>query len=439
MALAGVALSMGPVSAQEPDEQRRPAPADVHEHVAVSATALTPSRETSGTAWLPAATPMYGVHRPWRDWDLRLDGAAFAEFLYEPNDRHRTGGAARRQFGSVNWLMVMARRAIGAGRFGIRTMVSAEPWTVSGCGSLNLFATGEVCDNDTIHDRQQPHDAGMEIAGDYEQPLGRVWRWQVYAALAGEPALGPPAYSHRPSATANPIAPATHHWFDGSQSTFGVVTVAMHNQRWKAETSVFNGRDPDENRGDLDLGAFDSVAARVSFLPTERVALQASIGRLQEARTEFLESSPQAATKLTASAIYHRPLDAGVWATTVAVGSHVARETIGAARVRQNTWAVMAESSVAVAEAHSLFGRVELFEMSAHHLHASEFDAAVFTMGKLQLGYVRHFSALRGVVPGLGATASVSVVPAALAPRYGGRAAPGFGVFFMVRPARHAM
>ena len=104
-----------------------------------------------------------------------------------------------------------------------------------------------------------------------------------------------------------------------------------------------------------------------------------------------------------------------------------------------NTSALMAESSVTVSNRHTLFGRGEVFGMAAHHLHAAEFGPAIFTMGKVQLGYVRHFTAVKGVVPGIGATASVSLVPAAFASRYGGRAAPGVGLFFNVRPARHEM
>lgn len=150
--------------AQQP--QATPPP-DVHEHVSVTAQLLTPTRETSGTAWLPQATPMYGVHRPWRGWDLRLNGVVFLQATYEPGDRHRTGGASTRQGGSINWGMFMARRNLGGGRVGVRTMFSAEPWTVPGCGSLNYLATGEVCDGDTIHDRQQPHDLFMELAVDY--------------------------------------------------------------------------------------------------------------------------------------------------------------------------------------------------------------------------------------------------------------------------------
>ena len=136
-------------------------------------------------------------------------------------------------------------------------MFSAEPYTVPGCGSLNLLATGEVCEGDTIHDRQQPHDLFMELAVDYDRPLRGAWRWQVYAGLAGEPALGPPGFPHRVSALVNPVGPMTHHWLDATHVAFGLVTAAVHNQRWKAELSAFNGRAPNEGRVALDLGALD--------------------------------------------------------------------------------------------------------------------------------------------------------------------------------------
>jgi hypothetical protein len=287
------------VSAQEPTQTP---PTEVHEHVVVDGDMLTPTRETSGTAWVPSATPMYGVHRPWRGWDVRVSGALFIQALYEPRDRHRTGGFSRRQVGSLNWGMLMARRRLGGGRFGVRTMLSAEPWTVRGCGSLSFLATGEVCDGDTIHDRQQPHDLVMELAVDYDRPLKDRWRWQVYAGLAGEPALGPPGYPHRVSALVNPVGPITHHWLDATHVTFGLVTLGVHNQRWKVEASAFNGREPDERRTDLDLGAFDSVAGRLSFLPTERLALQISAAHLREATTDFPVASQPPVTRATAPA-----------------------------------------------------------------------------------------------------------------------------------------
>lgn len=73
----------------------------------------------------------------------------FLQGVYEPGERHRTGGAGARQIDSVNWGMVMARRSVGAGRVGLRAMLSAEPWTVLGCGTLSYLANGEVCEATT--------------------------------------------------------------------------------------------------------------------------------------------------------------------------------------------------------------------------------------------------------------------------------------------------
>ena len=431
--VAGVAMAR-PLLAQEQPST------DVHEHVAVTAPLLTPPNETTGTSWLPKATPMYGVHRPWGGWDIRLNGAAFVQGIYEPRDRHRTGGFSSRQAGSLNWGMFMARRDVDGGRLGIRTMFSAEPWTVPGCGTLSFLATGEVCEGDTIHDRQQQHDLFMELALDYERRLGGKWRWQVYAGLAGEPALGPPAYPHRSSAIVNPIGPVSHHWLDATAVSFGLVTIGVHNGRWKAETSFFNGREPDERRTDLDLGAFDSVAGRVSFLPAERLAVQVSAARLRDVSTEFPFPDQSRTTRVTASAVYHRPLLAdGIWATTIAYGVNHARTQVAGGILDATTGAVLLESSITLSNRHTLFGRGEVAGMPAHHLHAHEFATSVLDIGKVQLGYVRHVQAINGVQIGVGGTASISRLPRALETRYAGRNAPSFGVFFSLQAARHKM
>ena len=319
-------------------------------------------------------------------------------------------------------------------------MFSAEPVTMSRCGSISFLATGEVCDGDTIHDRQQPHDVFMELAVDYERSLRGEWRWQVYAGLAGEPALGPPGYTHRASSRMNPLGPMTHHWLDSTHVAFGVVTLGLLNQRWKVETSAFNGREPDNSRVDLDLGGFDSVAARISFLPTERLALQVSGARLRDAWTDFPFQNQDPATRFTASAIYHQPVGTnGIWATTLAFGANHAREIVALGVLDATTTAALLESSLTLADRHTFFGRAELGGMPAHHLHAHEYSTSVFTVGKLQGGYVRSFGAWKGVVPGIGGTAALSVLPPELAPRYSGRVPPSFGVFLNLRAARHQM
>src|SRR5262249_56059837 len=107
-------------------------------------------------------------------------------------------------------------------------------------------------------------------------------RWELCGGRVGEAALGPVAYPHRLSAMPNPIAPVTHHWFDSTHVSFGVVTAGVFGDRWKAEGSVFNGREPDENRKDFDFGSLNSFSGRFWFFPTADVALQVSARRLDE-------------------------------------------------------------------------------------------------------------------------------------------------------------
>ena len=397
------------------------------------------ARDGSGTAWLPDDTPMYGMHLTRRGWEVMLHGSAFAQFLYEPVDRHRTGGFSRRQVASVNWGMVIARRPLGAGRVGLRAMGSIEPWTVTHCGFLNLLATGEMCEGDTIHDRQHPHDLFIELAADYDRPLRKSLRWQIYAGLSGEPALGPAGFPHRVSAMPNPVAPISHHWLDSSHITFGLITTGLYDRRWKVEMSLFNGREPDENRADFDLAALDSVSGRLSFMPTNRVALQVSAAHLHEAEAEFAPQPRSDVNRATASATYHRSLrNDGIWATTLAYGVNSGREVIPGGAFDAVTHAVLLESTLTLRERHTWFGRAEVVGKPAHDLHAHEFTTSVFTVGKLQVGYVRHVKPWKGLVPGIGGTVSASVVPTELAPRYDGRIAPGLGVFLTLRPSRHA-
>ena len=149
--------------------------------------------------------------------------------------------------------MGMAQRSAGGGLVTLRGMVSVEPWTIGGCGYPNLLATGEVCEGEAIHDRQHPHDLFMELAAQYNRSLGKGLRLELYGGPVGEPALGPVAFMHRVSGLPNPIAPMTHHWFDSTHITFGVVTAGLYGRRWKMEGSVFNGREPDESAHRLRL------------------------------------------------------------------------------------------------------------------------------------------------------------------------------------------
>jgi hypothetical protein len=267
----------------------------------------------------------------------------------------------------------------------------------------------------------------MEVAATYDRPLAGGTRWQVYGGPVGEPALGPTAFPHRISAMASPLAPITHHWFDATHITFGVVTAGAYGQRWKAEGSLFNGREPDEERTNFDLAALDSWSGRVSFLPTSRWALQLSAGRLTEAEAGH-DGSPRTDTnRVTASATYHRRLgDGGIWASTVGWGSN--HEPNAAA-----TNAFLAETNVTRRDRDAWFGRFELSEKSGHDL-AIESDEA-FTIAKLQAGYTRYLEGWKELKPGAGIGVSAGIVPGSLTALYGRRVTFGLGVYVTMRPA----
>ncbi len=383
---------------------------------------MFPSRESSGTAWLPNETPMYGIHRPLGSWHVMGHGAAFAQFLYDGGDRGED------QFGSINWLMGMAYRNVASGRLGLRGMLSFEPWTVRGCGYPDLLATGERCGGEPIHDRQHQHDLFMELAAQYDRPLTGSVRWQVYGGPVGEPALGPVAYPHRTSAMPNLLAPIAHHWLDATHITFGVVTAGVYGDRWKGEGSVFNGREPDEERTDFDLAPLDSVSGRIWLLPTPNLALQVSAGHLAEAEPEDSGTRVDV-TRVTVSATYHRTLqDGGIWATTAAWGRNAEGD--------HATNALLVETNLTFADRDTWFGRLEIVGKTAHDLDLHDVDGAeTFTVAKLQGGYTRYLGAWKGLKPGFGLSASAGLVPRSLERVYGSRVNAGFGVFVTVRPA----
>ena len=387
--------------------------------------AMPAAREGSGTSWLPDETPMYAVHSQAGTWMLMAHGAAFLQYLHESGDR---GGD---QGGSINWFMGVAVRNLGAGRLGLRGMISLEPWTIRGCGYPDVLASGEVCRGEAIHDRQHPHDLFMELAATYDRPLVRDIRLQLYGGPAGEPALGPTAFPHRISAMPSPLAPISHHWLDSTHITYGVVTGGVYGKRWKAETSVFNGREPDEDRTNFEFGALDSWSGRVGFLPANRWALQISAGHLTEAEAGRDGGPRVDVNRVTASATYHRILRQGsIWASTVGWGRN--QEPGNGA-----TNAFLAETNLTLDERDTWFGRFEFAGKSGHDLAIESPD--IFAVAKLQAGYTRYFEAWNGLKPGIGAGVSAGFVPDALKSFYGSRVNLGLAAFVTLRPAERGM
>lgn len=421
LACGGVARAQAPAA---PPQEQHQHPTAAPEQSQTEG-GMQMAREGSGTAWLPDTTPMYAIHRQRGPWQLMAHGNVFLQYLVE------TGNRGDDQAGSINWFMGMAERNVGRGRLQFRGMFSLDPATVGGCGYPDLLASGEQCDREAIHDRQHQHDLLMELAARYDAPLKGSLRWQVYGGPAGEPALGPVAYPHRVSAMPNPLAPIGHHWLDATHITFGVVTGGIYANRWKAEASVFNGREPDEERADFDFAALDSVSGRVWLLPTPQWAFQVSAGQLNEAEPSESGASRIDVTRATASATYHRTFrENSIWATTVAWGRN--------AEPDHTSNALLLETNLTFDDRDTWFGRLEIVGKSAHDLGLEDSEES-FTVAKLQGGFTRYWNSWKGLRPGVGASISAGFVPEALKPVYGSRVNPGIGVFLTIRPAAMTM
>ena len=180
------------------------------------------------------------------------------------------------QFESQNWGMVSVTRQSGRGRVTFHAMVSAEPWTLRRLGSAQVLQVGETLDGAPLLDYQHPHDLLMGLEARLDWAASDRLTLFFSGGPVGAAALGPQPFMHRASAGPNPTAPLSHHMQDSSHITHGVISAGARRGEWTVETSLFRGREPDEDRVGLDMGALDSVSGRVSW---HRGAWRAQVSR----------------------------------------------------------------------------------------------------------------------------------------------------------------
>jgi len=372
------------------------------------------TRHGSGTAWLPDDSPMRAIHAMAGGWALMFHGNIFVGYDAQGSD------VGESEVVSQNWLMAMASRPAGGGTFSVRGMFSLEPLTLGDDGYPLLLQTGEG-----LVDRQHPHDLIMEAATRYERELGGGLAFDVYAAVAGEPALGPVAFPHRPSAMPDPMAPLGHHWEDSTHISFGVLTAGLFTRHVKLEGSWFNGREPDEERFDLDLRRPDSYATRLSVNPSSQWSLQASYAYLASPEPTMPEVSVQRAT---ASATHAMALgERRSLSATIGLGHNDPSEG-------PVTHAALAEAALDLARLGTTFVRAEYVLKTGHDFELPMEDAT-FNVGEVSLGHVHPVARLGDVETALGLRGAVGIVDAQLENRYGTRAPLGMMAFVQLVPA----
>lgn len=353
-----------------------------------------------------------------------LHGFAFAQY------NTQSGPRGDDQFGSLNWGMFMASRELAGGRFQARTMLSLDPGTVTRAGYPLLLQSGEALEGETIRDRQHPHDFWMELGVLYERQVSNSLGLSLYAAPAGEPALGPVAFMHRPSAMDNPIAPLGHHWQDATHISFGVLTAGIFGRSWKLEGSAFNGREPNDERWDFDRIRIDSWSGRLTLNPDSSWSFSAGYGYLASPEALIPGESKH---RVTAAVLHGKPIGAdGQWSTTLIYGGN-------SSSADGRTHSAGLESEAILDARNTVFVRSEWAQKTAGDLALDEPPFGldhdkILPVSNVSLGYIRELGRGYGTTVGVGAMGTVNFVPASIAGAYGSQRPVGALIFLRLRP-----
>lgn len=389
------------------------------------------NREGSGTAWLPDSTPMHSYMKMYEDGGmLMVHGTMFLRYssVGSKRDLSVAGKGSSQRFDAPSMFMVMYSRPISErSQLGLRAMLSLDPIIERGWGYPLLYQSGELYKGKPIHDRQHPHDFISELSASYSYKVNDKQSFYIYAGYPGEPALGPPAFVHRPSAANNPDAPIGHHWQDATHITYGVVTFGYSFGKVKVEASAFNGTEPDENRWAFDKPRLNSFSSRISWNPTKEWAFQVSYGYLRN--PERSEPDLKVLRRTTASAVYNKKIGENKnWASTVVWAQNHSDHG------RTNSFLFESDFQF---QKNSVFGRFEKVQKNSHELvlpppHPEE----NFWVGAYSLGYVRDIFQKKGINVGLGAMATINNNPKILVPFYGGTTHQSWQIFLRLRPSK---
>lgn len=400
----GQHAGQGRIAGVDPKQHVHPMADDMGTMKGVFTTSV--SQEASGTSWLPANSPMHmKALGNFNGWDLNLMGLGTVNWADAGGDRGQS------QIFSNSMLMLMAQRD----NWQVRFMGSLDPLTNGREGYPNLFQTGEAAFGEPLKDRQHPHDGIMELAVTYSFNIAPETKGFLYVAPVGEPALGTAAFQHRPSAWENPEAPINHHWNDGTHISSGVVTGGLNiRDQWKIEGSVFTGREPDENRWDIDPIKLDSASGRLTFNPSADWSFSASYGFLKDPET--LEAGSQHRAVLSA---FHQRGDLSLGATWSRNYTHNGEtDAFALEGTYSKPWG-------------SLFGRWEVVEKD----ELVDVPDGTYKIHKFTFGGIKNLGVKDGFEYGIGAFVGLYAFPSSLDSFYG-KSPVSLGLFFRIRPTR---
>jgi hypothetical protein len=393
-----------------------------------AATPTAPSAEKPAGTETVSANPdpmaMMEEMEPMDHWMTMVHGYAFMTV-------NRQGGpSGDREFESQNHFMLMAMRSLWGGKFSLLGTFTLEPATIPPRGSAELFQRGETYRSVLLIDRQHPHDLFVQIAAAWERPFSESAKMRLYLAPWGEPALGPVAFPHRLSASEDPTAPLSHHNQDSTHIAADVATVGLTASIFTLEGSVFHGREPDENRWDIEQGRLDSWSGRLTVRPTRELSFQISSGHLEH--PESVEPGNQ--TRSTASVTYQKSTAGGFLAATAVAGRNQTPDGPEWGNLLEWTWKFAGKNFI--------YGRLEsvnrdLYELMQKRQRPEGVPRQRTLVQAATLGFVRDIAWIPKVETGLGGDVTVYSFSSRLDPVYGSRPVSVHG-FARVRFGTHA-
>jgi hypothetical protein len=389
---------------------------------------LPMNRNGSGTSWLPDSSPMYMYVMGNAKSSWMIHGNIFIR--YNNQDVFNKGTRGGVKWDAVSMLAGMYNRRIGAkGLFNATAMLSADPYIMGGTGYPLLFQSGETYNGQKLVDRQHPHDLFSSLSVGYTYAISNDVDVTGYFGYPGEPALGPVAFMHRPSAMNNPNAPIGHHWQDATHISFGVATLGLRFNDVKLEGSLFNGKEPDENRYDFEKMNFDSYSYRLSWNPDNTWALQFSQGFIHE--PERLDSGINI-NRITASVTNSKYMRTLNWSQSLIWGMN---HKTG---VEKYEHSILYENNLQL-RTQAVYLRYEFVTKSAEELNLQDhFGEASFNINAFTLGYNHLLAPAAPLEISLGVQATFNFPPQALQSLYGSLPIGG-QVYLLLRPHKMSM
>lgn len=230
------------------------------------------------------------------------------------------------------------------------------------------------------------------------------------AGLDPGPALGPPArHTRRYHGLDNPDRPNSPHWLHANQSSSRGLTLGYAWKEMHLEGSAFSGAEQDYRMPPGDGLKLDSRSARLTFKPSSNWSVQFSKGSLG-AVDQVVSGSDVRRTTL--SSTYRHSLSFGEWESTIAWGRN-------ARRSRETTVGYLAESSMRINHAHTLFGRIERIGSDELLRQNEMVQRSPFKLSKVTVGYFQDVKASPTLSVDMGVLVSRYLVPSHMTPAYG--------------------